>query len=328
MAKSKVKSMSEAINMINDGDVLLTGGWTVIRRPMAASCEIIRQKKKNLHLVCGTPGTDSDMLIGAGCVALGEQSYIGHERFGHPYNFRRAVEAGPESTGFLYDDCSLQMSWLRVLAAAMGVPFLPTLSGKGSDILNPDYDRMKDLRGKHPKLPNLKFMTMKDPFWEGREVTLIPAIRADVAIVHVHEASEDGTSFIMNAPFGDRLVAMAAKTTIITAEKIVPVQKLCENPESNAIPGMYVKAVVEAPYGAHPTQMPGSYDYDDLFYKEYVDASRSAPAFNAWLKEWVMDLENHTEYVAKLGNECLAGICADPKYGYNPNLRRRDSNGH
>jgi glutaconate CoA-transferase subunit A len=324
MARSKVKSMAEAISLIQDGDVILTGGWTVVRRPMAAAREIIRQRKKDLHLVCGTPGTDSDMLIGAGCVALGEQSYIGHEKFGTPNNFMRAVEAGSEASGFRYDDCSLQMSWLRVQAAAMGVPFLPSLTCKGSDILNPDYDTMKELRGKHPKLPKKKYATMKDPFWDGGEVILVPSIKADVAIVHVDEASPDGNCFIGRAVFGDRLVAMAAKKTIITTEKIVPIEKLREKAESTAIPAMYVTAVVEAPYGAHPTQMPGLYDYDDLSYQKYVEASRSVAAFGQWLKEWVTDLENHEQYVSKLGQECLTNIRADPKYGYNPNLRRRD----
>lgn len=327
MSKNKVMSLPDAIGMIKDGDQILTGGWTVIRRPMAAAYEMIRQKKKNLHLVSGTPGTDADMLIGAGCVALGEQSYIGHERFGHPYNFRRAIEAGPEVTGFLYDDCSLQMSWLRIQAAAMGIPFIPMIGVKGSDILNPEYDRMKQLRGKNPKLPKMKYMMMKDPFWEGQEVILVPAVRPDVAIVHVHEASADGNARIKNCPFGDRLVAMAAKTTIVTTEKIVPIEKLCEDPASNTIPGMCVKAVVEVPYGAHPTQMDSVYDYDALFYAEYVEASRDAQAFKNWLNEWVYGIKDHNDYIDKVGKEKLENIIPDPKYGYNPNIRRRIANG-
>lgn len=328
MTISKVMSLSEAVNMIKDGDQLITGGWTVLRRPMAAAYEIVRQKKRNLHLVCGTPGTDTDLLVGAGCVSLSEQAYIGHEKFGHPYNFRRAIEVGTEASGFTHDDCSLQMSWLRLLAASMGVPFLPTSSVKGSDILNPDYDTMKGQRGHNPKLPKEKFITMKDPFWEGHEYTLVPAACPDVAIIHVHEAAADGTARIFDCPFGDRVVAMAAKKTIITTEKIVPRDRLTGDPSLNAIPGMYVTAVVEVPFGAHPTQMASAYDYDPIFYDGYVKASKSVESFQAWLEQWIYGTKNQQDYLEKLGQEVLENITPNAEFGYNPTIRRTASNDH
>jgi len=321
MAINKIMSMSEAIDLINDGDQIIMGGWTVIRKPVAAAYEIIRKKKKFLHLATGTSGTTADLLIGAGCVSIGEGSYIGHERFGHAYNFWRAVEMGPEKSGFRYDDISLGMAWLRVQAAAMGLPFIPTMSVQGSDILNPDYDSMKDFRDYNKKLPRKKYEKMIDPFWDKGEVILVPAYKPDVAIVHVHEASADGTARINNCPFGDRMVAMAAKKTIVTTEKIVPVEQLCEDSASNTIPGMCVAAVVEVPYGAHPTQMDLVYDYDPLFYAEYVKASKKEETFKQWLDEWVFGVKDQKEYIQKIGKERLDNITPDPQYGYNPNIR-------
>lgn len=320
---SKIRTIQEAVKLIKDGDQILTGGWTVIRRPMALAHEIIRQNKKNLHIVCGTAGTDTDLLVGAGCLAIGEQGYVGSEKFGPAYNFQRAVEEGPESSGFTYDDNSLLFAWLRIQAAAMGVPFLPTTSLFGSDILNPEYDTLKDLRGKNPKLAKKKYETMKDPFFEGREVVLVPTVKPDVAIIHAHEGSEDGTIYIKNAPFGDRLVAMSAPTTIVTVEKIVPIEEMIKHPAENILPGMYVTAVVELPYGAHPTQMPNCYDNDPWFYKEYQASSVSKEKFTQFIKEWILDTKDHQGYLNKLGESRLQTIKADPICGYNPNMERK-----
>lgn len=320
---NKIKTIQEAINLIKDGDMILTGGWTVIRRPMAAAHEIIRQNKKNLHIACGTAGTDTDLLVGAGCLALGEQAYVGHEKFGPAYNFQRAVAEGSEASGFTYDDNSLLFSWLRIQAAAMGVPFLPTTSLFGSDILNPEYDTLKDMRGTNPKLAKEKYLTMKDPFFEGREVVLVPAVRPDVAIIHAQEGSDTGTICIRNLPFGDRLVAMAAPVTIVTVEKIVSDEEMAQHPAENVLPGMYVTAVVELPYGAHPTQMPHYYDNDPWFYKEYQAASASKEKFSQFIKEWILDTKDHQGYLAKLGESRMETIKADPVYGYNPTLERK-----
>lgn len=320
---SKIKTITEAVKMINDGDQILTGGWTIIRRPMAVAHEIIRQHKKNLHIVCGTAGCDSDLLVGAGCLTIGEQGYVGQEKFGPGYNFQRAVAEGPQTSGFTYDDNSLLFAWLRIQAAAMGVPFLPTTSLMGSDILNPEYDTLKDLRGKNPKLAKKKYATIKDPFFEGREIVLVPAIRPDVAIIHAHEGSENGTICIKNAPFGDRIVAMSAPLTIVTVEKIVSNEEMSKHPAENVLPGMYVSAVVEMPYGAHPTQMPHHYDNDAWYFKEYQANSVSKESFTKFVKEWIIDTKDHKGYLDKLGEERLQAIKADPIYGYNPTLERK-----
>ena len=322
MANEKVKSLSDAIDLIEDGDQIIFGGWTVIRKPMAAAYEIIRKRKKSLHLVTATAGTVADLLIGAGCIAIGEGSYIGHEKFGHAYNFWRAVEDGNDQSGLLYDDGSLQMSWLRVQAAAMGIPFIPTMSLHGSDILNPEWDMLKSLRGTHPNLPKKKYHRMNDPFYEGMEIILVPAYRPDVAVIHVHEASADGTAAIKQCAFGDRMIAASAKKTIITTEKIISKEKICDQTSSNTIPGMCVAAVAEVPYGSHPTQMDMVYDYDPLFFAEYVQASRDAECFKRWLEQWVYGVKDHHEYIERVGKEKLANITPDPIYGYNPNIRR------
>ena len=51
MGKVERISLPEAIACIPDGSCLTFSGFTIWRRPMEAIYELIRQKKKDLHLV-------------------------------------------------------------------------------------------------------------------------------------------------------------------------------------------------------------------------------------------------------------------------------------
>ena len=100
---------------------------------MAAVYEIIRQKKRGLHLYAHSNGQGVDELIGGGCVDRLEIAYGGSGRFASTcIRFRKAVESGRLA---VEDYTNYQMT-LRFMAGAMGVPFLPTRSSLGSDIVN------------------------------------------------------------------------------------------------------------------------------------------------------------------------------------------------
>ena len=49
---------------------------------------------------------------------------------------------------------------------------------------------------------------------------------------------------------------------IVTAEEIVDSEVLRRNPDRTVLPGFRVDAVVEVPYGAHPTSFFPLYGYD------------------------------------------------------------------
>lgn len=324
-AKVQRLSLKEAITLIKDGDQVFTGGWTVVRRPMGLVYEIIRQNKRNLHLCANPGGPEIDLLIGAGCATVGEINYIGHEVFGHPYNFRRAVEKN-RYPDYRHDDWTVQTGALRILAGAMGLPFLPTLSLKGSDISLPGMDPLKDLRAQDPKLPKQKLTVIKDPFWEGQEVVLVPALRPDVCLIHVQEVGEKGTVRIQGGSFLDYHGAMASKLVIVSAERIVSEDQLRDRPELNAIPGFKVDVIVELPHGAHPTALYGYYDNDPWWFRNYLAASKHQETFTSWLSEWLFQPGSHQGYLEKLGPERLKALEADPVKGYNPHIRRRLDN--
>ncbi len=312
--------LKEAVSLINDGDAIVLGGWTIMRTPMGAAYELVRQNKKNLYISASATGTITDFLIGAGTIKICEASWHGHELYGPPYNFSRVMQENDGS--FRHCEETTSSVFLRTYAAAMGLPFLPTLSLKGSDILNPDYDTLADLRGKDPKLPKKRFVEIDDPFWDGRKVILLPASRPDVCILHVQEVGEEGTVRISGPQYGDMLFAAAAKLTIVTAERIVSEKYLKDNPRLNSIPGEFVDVIVELPYGSHPGGCYGYYDTDPWFYQKYLDASKSKEKFQNWLNEWVLTIDSHESYIEMLGTERLEAIKADEDLGYNPRLDR------
>ncbi len=59
------------------------------------------------------------------------------------------------------------------------------------------------------------------------------------------------------------------------------------DPGRTMIPGLIVNAVVEVPFGAHPSYAYGLYDRDNIFYQAWdaISAEPSQPA--TWLDEWV-----------------------------------------
>jgi len=134
---------------------------------------------------------------------------------------------------------------------------------------------------------------------------------------------EKGTVRIRGGNSLDYYAALASKLVIVSAERIVSEEELRGDSKPNAIPGIAVNVIVEAPYGAHPTALFGHYDNDPWWFKDYIAASRDEEKFNKWLKEWVLDVVSHEGYLKKLGAKRLEQIRSDPVKGYNPFIQRR-----
>jgi glutaconate CoA-transferase subunit A len=126
------------------------------------------------------------------------------------------------------------------------------------------------------------FARVPNPYGEG-DVLVIPPIRPDVTLMHVQEADEEGNLRIFGSPYEDLLMAKAAKRVIATAERIVPRERLIEQPELTALPGFLVDLVVEAPRGSWPTSCAGEYGYDRDHLSAYVAAAKSAEGFDQFI---------------------------------------------
>src|SRR5438477_3344997 len=99
--------------------------------PFAAAHEIIRQKRRGLTLIGPISDILFDQFIAAGCVKRVIAAWVGNVMMGSAYNFRRAAEQG----GVKVVDLTNFTIALALQAAAMGVPFLPTRSALGSDVV-------------------------------------------------------------------------------------------------------------------------------------------------------------------------------------------------
>src|SRR3954447_8142997 len=224
--KDKLLTLPMAISAVPDGATVALGGNTLHRGPGAAVHELVRQEKRGLEIVKTAGAYDVDLLCAAGCVRAVSAGFIGYETpFGMAPAYRRAIETGVVAAH--EHACATVIAGLR--AAIQGVPFMPVAGLWGSDL--------PAARG---------FQRLADPY-TGADVYVVPVLQPDVAIIHVQEADSAGNGRILGTHFEDVLMVQAAKRVILTAERIVDGERFAESPETVAIPGFMVGAVVEAP---------------------------------------------------------------------------------
>ncbi len=318
----KLTTLSRAVETyVKEGSHISIGGFTINRNPMAAVREIIRRKLRNLHLYAHSNGQGLDELIGGGCVSRVELAYGGNGKFASTcIRFKRAVREG----SVLVEDYSNYHMSLRFLAGAMGLPFLPTRSGLGSDILTV-WGFPEEMRAEDPTLPDRKLTVMDNPLgdWgEAKKLVAVPAIFPDVTIIHVQKADPRGTCRIEGLPFGDVEQARAAKHLIVTCEEVVDTETLSREPERNQLPFVHADAVVHLPFGAYPTACHNHYDYDPDYLKGYAAAAGDDALYERHLSDTIHAREGHDDFLRHVGEARLAAIRADKNRGYAKNLRR------
>ncbi len=319
----KVMNMSEAIKRyVADGSHISIGGFTINRNPMAAVYEIIRQKIEDLHLYAHSNGQGVDELIGGGCVSKLEIAYGGNGRFAPTcIRFKKAVTKGT----IIVEDYSNYQMTLRFLAGAMGIPFLPTRSSLGTDIIN-KWGFSEALRKSDHKIPDKKLIVMDNPFtsWtNATKVVLVPAINTDVTIIHVQKSDRQGTARIEGLTFADIEQAKSAKYLIMTCEELVESEELRKNPDQNQIPSFCVDAVVHVPFGAFPTASYRYYDYDPVYLNEYKEYAADDLSYKKYLEKFVYGVNDHQGLLDLVGGERMEMIKADSRTGYATKLDRR-----
>lgn len=246
---SKLITIKDAMNLIQDGDTLGIGGNVLHRAPMALVREIIRSGRKNLKVVKTAGAMDVDMLCFGACVESVDAGFISYEsEFSLANHYRKAVQDGRVKGN--EHACYTVICALR--ASAYGVPFMPV---KG--LVEGDLIEVNDY-----------FTRIDNPF--GKEkVTVVKAITPDVTMIHVQEADEQGNARIQGPKFDDILLAKASKKVIVSAEKIVPKTSFQQTEHQADIPHFMVTGVVHIPGGANPCSCPGQYDIDRKSIEEF-----------------------------------------------------------
>ncbi len=269
----KRTSLSEAVNLVQDGDVLALGGMTLYRRPVAFVRQLLRRDSppRDLTLLAFTSSFESDLLVGAGLVSRVRSCYFGLEAFGLAPMFTKLATSGQvhivEET-----EASLAFGLRATLA---GVSFMPGLGWIGTDMLRvrPDVKLIDDPYGGAPK--------GSAPDGVGaRQYVAFPAIPCDVAVVHALRSDWRGNAHIGGNLCIDSELTLAASRVIVTAEEVVErIEKPIE------IPCVQVEAVVHAPRGAWPTSCHPFYPVDG---KEIMRYSENCPnGFAAYLETFL-----------------------------------------
>ena len=256
----------------------------------AGARELARQfwgRQPGFTLVMTSLGALGALFFRGGLVRKVVTTYSGNSFPTYTPNpvFRTAYESGAVEV----EHWSILTLSQRLEAAARGLPAMVTGSLVGSSMAE-----------------NEAFTVVDSPFGA---VGLLESLAPDVALVHAAAADPAG-----NLAFSEPLLdgvwgAWAARRGVVaTVERVV--EDLDGLGHRVRVPGHLVRAVVEAPYGAHPggCYAPGlpvrSYGEDIAHWSAVADACAD-DSLDAYAEKWVLGPATHGDYLALVGREQL-----------------------
>lgn len=211
-----VTDAENAIADIQDGAVLMLGGFGLCGIPENCIAALVRKGVKNLTCISNNAGVDD---FGIGLMLQQKQvrkmisSYVGENA-----EFERQLLSG-ELEVELIPQGTLAT---RCMAAGYGMPAIFTPAGVGTEVAT----------GKETR------------HFNGKEYLLEHAFDADFAIVKAWKGDTDGNLiYKATARNFNPLMAMAGKITIAEVEELVPVGQL--DPNAIHTPGIYVHRIFQ-----------------------------------------------------------------------------------
>ncbi len=282
--KEKLTTLGEAVTRIPSGSSIAMGGSILRRQPNAVVHELLRRGVKNITLMAFPSSIAADLLAAAGSLNRFEGIYVGLFWYGLAPNFRRAVQQGQVDVR----DFPESVMVARFRAASMGLTYHPVKALLGTDMarLNPEQVR-----------------EITCPF-TGEQYHAVPPAEADFTIIHGYVGDKYGNvqwPVVRDSDDIDQLIARAGKRLIVAVERIVPHGAIIRRPNLTYIPHSWVEAIVETPFGAHPTACDTFYNEDDDHLRAYIAAGRDPEHFQAYLSEYVYGVKDHSEYLQRVG---------------------------
>lgn len=208
-------TVQEAAALINDGAVLMIGGFMSNGTPEVLIDALIEKGIKNLTVIAndsGTPGTGIGRLVKAGAVGKLITSHIGLNPLTGQLMNEGKMEVKLVPQGTLAEQ-------IRAGGAGLGGVLTPTGLGtevqEGKEVVEVD----------------------------GQKYLLEKALKADFALIRASVADEKGNIYYKASTRNfNPLMAMAAHTVIAAAESIVPAGGIA--PEHVVTPGIFVDYLV------------------------------------------------------------------------------------
>jgi acyl CoA:acetate/3-ketoacid CoA transferase alpha subunit/acyl CoA:acetate/3-ketoacid CoA transferase beta subunit len=299
--KGKLLDLSEAVGRFVRPrmNLHLAAG---IGGPSAAICEIIRQyfgKTPEFTLIQSTLSGHAlnlvhcnlvKKLICSICVDISTSTRPS-----------KIIQKAYEGKKVELENWSLYSLQQRLMAGALGVPFMPTKSVLGSSIASDNTESFREI---------------KDPLGSEGKVGIVGALNPDISIIHGCVGDLEG-NIILSSPYGEDLWGpLASRNGVLaTVEKIVPTEFIRKYSALVKIPGYIVNAVCVAPLGLHPFSLPNPgitdfdpYEKDIDFLNDLHEASTNSHALDGWIKEWVADCATHQQYLDKLGHDRMVSL--------------------
>ena len=189
-------SLEHCVTMIPDGASLMIGGFMAVGTPERLIDELVRQNRRNLTIIANdtaAPGRGIGKLISAKLVHKAVVSHIGLNPETQRQMLADELEVELVPQGTLIE---------RIRAGGYGLGGILTPTGLGTSV---EAGKQRIEVG-------------------GKPYLLEVALHADFALVHAFLADYEGNlSYALTARNFNPVVAMAARTVIVTADNIVPV---------------------------------------------------------------------------------------------------------
>ena len=274
------RSLQEIIDEhIRNGQSVALEGFTHLI-PFAAGHEILRQKKRDLHLIRMTPDLIYDQLIGAGCARELTFSWGGNPGVGSLHRLRDAVENDWPRPLAIHEHSHAGMAAAYTAGAAQ-MPFGMLRGYVGTD-----------LPGVNPQVREVRCP------YTNATIATVPAINPDVTVLHAQAADRQGNILIRGIVGAQKEAALAARTLIVTVEEIV--ESLDAPMNAIVLPHWVVTAIAEVPTGAYPSYALGYYKRDNAFYLAWDKIARDRERFMEWINRHVLGSRDHAEFLDSL----------------------------
>ncbi|WP_354671497.1 CoA-transferase [Streptomyces sp. SRF1] len=282
----KTMTAEEAVGRIRSGMTVGIGGWGSRRKPMALVRALLRSDVTDLTVV-SFGGPDVGLLAAAGKIRRLVAAFATLDSIPLEPHFR----AAREREGIELTELDEAMMMWGLTAAVHRLPFLPVRAGLGSDVMTVN--------------PGLR--TVRSPYEDGEELVAVPALRLDVALVHLNRADARGNGQCLGPdPYFDDLFCEAAAEAYLSCERVVATAEFADpgGPRTLLVRRHAVTGVIEAPGGAHFTSCAPDYGRDEAFQTAYAKAAADPGAWREFTERFLSgDERRYRAAVAAFGRE-------------------------
>jgi glutaconate CoA-transferase subunit A len=275
-----ILGLAEALAQhVHDGQSVAMEGFTHLI-PFAAGHELIRQGRKDLHLIRMTPDLIYDQMIGAGCARALTFSWGGNPGVGSLHRLRDAVEHGWPAPLEITEHSHAGLA-AAYTAGASHLPFGMLRGYIGTDLVH----------------ANRSIRSVTCPY-TGEEIATVPAVNPDVTILHAQKADRHGNVLLRGIVGAQKEAGLAAKVLIVTVEEIVDGLEAPMN--AIVLPDWVVTAIACVPGGAYPSYARGYYSRDNAFYLAWDEIARDRARFTEWIDRHVRGTGDHAGFLQSI----------------------------